>query len=74
MSSGDSLIDRLSGYQGAAESTSESITCTIGVDNLVIGDGVDFVDDVFLLALCNDGIVRSLSNDNYTGLGGVLLW
>lgn len=36
VSNSDSFVNRLACYEGTAESTSEGITCTVGIYNLVI--------------------------------------
>jgi hypothetical protein len=73
VSSLNGLIDRLASYKSTAETTGESITCSVGVDDLVIGDSADIVDLVAFCSLGHDGVIGSLGDDYYSGFRLVLL-
>jgi hypothetical protein len=60
----DSLVDAVSSDESPAEPACESVSCTVGVHNLVVGELVHFVDLWLAFSLDNDRAVGSLSDDN----------
>lgn len=69
----DAVIDVLTSNEGTQETTSEGVTGTIGVDNLVVGESIDGVPLglVGLISRDNNSGLGTLGEDNKTGAGRV---
>ena len=65
------LVYALSSDKSSAESACESVTCTVGIDNLVVAELADLVDLGLASALDDDGAVGSLGDDDHSRSAGV---